>query len=535
MMSVDWSDAILLVIGFGIILYAYGVWEGGYFKRRGVKYVPFDYPIVGNFLKVLTRKEHLMDVVYRVYNAFPKEKYVGFMQVNRPFIMIRDLEIIKQTTIKDFDNFSSHNLNINEDFDPIIGRNLLFITGDHWKDMRATVSPTFTSSKLKNMISLVDDTANQIVEFYLKKMKDLIEVEMTDTLTRYTNDVIASTVFGLKVDSLDERDNEFYKIVLKSMDLTGIQLFKLIVHLSYPILLKMTGIKFLGQDLTDFFRNLVLGTMKNREKNGIVRHDMIQLLMEAWKGSLKYEPSQNDDNDAGFATAEESTIGRQTVKTKWSENDIVAQAVIFYIAGFETTTTLLSFAIHELTVNPDVQKKLQNEIDELIAEKGDMLNYMDLMKMKYLDMVVCEALRMWPPIPGTDRKCIRPYTFPPSNDSADKGYTMQAGEGILIPIYAIHRDARYFPEPHQFKPERFSNENKRNINPLSFIPFGVGPRNCIGSRYVLTVTKTVIFRLLSKFDLTMTEKTQNPIMISFKTIAVQPRDGVWVGLKPRNN
>lgn len=74
---------------------------------------------------------------------------------------------------------------------------------------------------------------------------------------------------------------------------------------------------------------------------------------------------------------------------EWTENDIVAQAVIFFIAGFETTKTLLSFAIHELTVNPDVQKRLQIEIDELIAEKGDALDYSDLMKMKYMDMVVC--------------------------------------------------------------------------------------------------------------------------------------------------
>ncbi|XP_077297741.1 cytochrome P450 9e2-like [Arctopsyche grandis] len=540
-MAFNWWDAFLLAIGFVVIFSAYGYWENGYFKRRGIKNIPFYFPIVGNTFQTLIGKEHFMDLIFKVYNAFPNEKYVGFMAVNEGIIMLKDLEIIKNVTIRNFENFPSHAANIDESFDPIIGRNLLFITGDEWKDMRATVSPAFTSSKLRKMMSLVDETGKQIVDFYSSKMSEsenkergLIEVEMGDVFSRYTNDVIASTVYGVTVNSLIERHNEFYNMGIKTYDLTGILLFKLIVYFSFPFLIRISGVQFLPKKLSDFFRNLVSGTMKYREENGITRPDMIQMLMEARKGSLKYDVSHNESNDAGFATVVESAIGKQTNKREWTENDIVAQALVFFIAGFETTKTLLTFAIHKLTVNPDIQKTLQIEIDELIAEKGDGLDYSNLMQMKYMDMVVCEALRKWPPVPVTDRKCIRSFNLPPPNNSSNKEFTIQAGEGILIPIHAIHHDPQYYPDPEKFDPERFSTENKTNINPLSFLPFGVGPRNCIGSRYALMITKSIIFQLLSKFDFVMTAKTQNLIKINSKSLTLIPKDGVWAGLKPRN-
>ncbi|XP_077296613.1 uncharacterized protein LOC143918549 [Arctopsyche grandis] len=541
-MGFNWWDAFLLAICFVVIFSAYGYWESGYYKRRGIKNLPFDFLIVGNVLKNLIGKEHLMDAIYKVYNAFPNEKYVGFVAANRGVIMLKDLEIIKKATIKDFENFPSHSTNIDASFDPILGRYLLFITGDEWKDMRATLSPAFTSSKLRNMISLVDETGKQIVDFISGKINEpdnkergLIEVEMGDVLSRYTNDVLASTVYGVTVNSLNERHNEFYNMGMKTYEVTGIQLLKLIVYFSFPFLIRISGVQYFKKKFSDFFRNLVLGTMKYREENGITRPDMIQMIMEARKGSLKYDVPHNESNDAGFATAVESAIGKQTNKREWTENDILAQAVLFFIAGYETTKTLLSFAIHELTVNPDVQKRLQIEIDELIAENGDAFDYSDLIKMKYMDMVVCEALRKWPPAPATDRKCIRSFNLPPPNNSTNKEFTIQAGEVVLIPIHAIHHDPQYYPDPEKFDPERFSTENKANINPLSFLPFGVGPRNCIGSRYALMITKCIIFRLLSKFDLVMTAKTQNPIEIKSNSVSLIPKNGIWAGLKPRND
>ncbi|XP_077297740.1 cytochrome P450 9e2-like [Arctopsyche grandis] len=541
-MSFNWWDALLLLTSFIVIFFAYGYWESGYFKRKGIKNVPFSFPLVGNLLNHSLAKEHFVESVLRVYRAFPKEKYVGFMQFNNGLIMIRDLETIKQIGIKDFESFPSHMMAIDESFDPIVGKTLIFIAGDEWKDMRATLSPTFTSFKLKNMISLVDQTAKQLIDFYFDKLNEpenkvrgFVEVEIAENLSKYTNDVAASTIFGMSINSLTEKHNEFFTMGLKLFEIKGLQLLKLVIYFGFPALIRITGVQYLQKQLKSFFRNLVLGSIKLREENKIVRHDMIQLLMEAWKGKLAYDDSQNEGHDAGFATVKESTIGKQIIQREWTEDDIVAQAVLYFLAGYETPRTTLSFAIHELTVNPEIQNKLQIEIDEFIAEKGDTLEYLDLMSMEYMDMVVCETLRKWSPVHATDRKCLKPCKLPPANDSTDEGYTVQAGEGIFIPIHAIHHDPQYFPDPEKFDPERFSNENKKNINPLAYLPFGIGPRNCVGSRYGLMIVKTIIFRLLSKFDLVMTAKTQNPVIIDNKLLTIQAKDGIWIGLQPRNN
>lgn len=141
-------------------------------------------------------------------------------------------------------------------------------------------------------------------------------------------------------------------------------------------------------------------------------------------------------------------------------------------------------------------------------------------------------MRKWPNALMTDRLCVKDYTIQPSNNN-EKEVHIVKGNVFWVPIYGLHRDPQYFPNPDRFDPERFSDENKSNINPYAYLPFGVGPRNCIGSRFALLEIKTLIFHLLANFEIVPVEKTDIPLKLSKKQFNLAAENGFWLGLKAR--
>ena len=128
-----------------------------------------------------------------------------------------------------------------------------------------------------------------------------------------------------------------------------------------------------------------------------------------------------------------------------------------------------------------------------------------------------------------DRICVNDFQF----DFEGKKFTIEKNVGIIVPIYGFHRDPKYFPDPHKFDPERFSEENRRNIDPDTYLPFGIGPRNCIGSRFALMELKTLLYYLLLNFKFEVTAKTQIPLKYAKNPIMLKSEKGVWLALKPR--
>lgn len=264
----------------------------------------------------------------------------------------------------------------------------------------------------------------------------------------------------------------------KSVQFGAVDLFRGLFIKQFPRFSKWLNIRFFDKEHVEFYRSLVLDTMKHRTVHGIVRPDMIQLLMEAKKGSLKSDQSEMTD---GFATVTESNENRSlgNAKRVWTDGDYTSQCFLFFLAGFETSSTLMCVAVHEMATNRDVQNRLIQEIDDVRRElNGNDLSYEILQKMQYLDMVVSETLRKWPPAVVTDRTCTKPYQL--VNESNGQKIQLNPGDDLWIPIIGLHRDPKYFPDPDRFDPERFSVENRDQIQPFTYIPFGVGPRNCIG-------------------------------------------------------
>lgn len=246
-----------------------------------------------------------------------------------------------------------------------------------------------------------------------------------------------------------------------------------------PEIARLLKIRVTDKSIEKSFRQMIIDTMCVRKEKNIFRPDMINMMMQVRDGTLSSGEVKTGQNE-GFATVEDFDVGKPITKNAWSDDEIVANCFIFFVAGFDTSSTLLTFTAYELAINQDIQQKLYEECAEMNKKLGGKrCNYDALQMMKYLDQVICEALRKWPPAIQMDRLCVKDYTL----DAGD-GKQIQMGKGsyLIFPAYAFHHDPKYFPDPETFDPERFNDENKNKIIP-TYTPFGMGPRNCIGKLF----------------------------------------------------
>ncbi|XP_017776436.1 PREDICTED: cytochrome P450 9e2-like [Nicrophorus vespilloides] len=503
-----------------------------YWADKGVKQKKVF--LLYELFKVIYMKKPFAEFIQDSYNEFPNSRYSGGFQFYRPVLVLRDSELIKQITVKDFDHFTDHMNFIPEGTEPLWTSNLFALKGDKWRDMRATLSPAFTGSKMRAMFVLMSECAQEVSKHFENHPEESKSIEMKDLFTRYTNDVIATCAFGVTCNSIKHRNNEFYLMGKLATNFMGFwKNLKLILYIMMPKLFKVIGISFFDKKVSTFFRRIVKDTIKMREENNITRPDMIHLLMEARKGRFNYEET-SAVQETGFATVEESEVGMNAKKQKdaITDDDITAQALIFFFAGFESVATLMVLMAYELALNPDIQDRLQKEIDSVLEVYDGNITYEAINKMKYLDMVTSETLRKWPIAIGMDRVCVKPYTIQ-AVLSDEKPVTLKVGDVISVPVYGIHRDPKYYPNPEKFDPERFNDENKMNIQSYMYLPFGSGPRNCIGSRFALLETKVVLVSLLTKFNIVVTEKSEIPLKLSKTGFNFNSKNGFWFGLKRR--
>jgi len=200
--------------------------------------------------------------------------------------------------------------------------------------------------------------------------------------------------------------------------------------------------------------------------------------------------------------------------------EIAAQVFVFFVAGFETSATTASFALYELALNPEVQDTLRNEIDQVLAKHGGKATYEALAEMNYLTQTIDETLRKYPPFPTLSRKCTKTYTLPGTD------IKIEPETSVIVPVLGIHRDPEIYPDPMKFDPERFTPENKASRHHFSYLPFGEGPRNCIASRFGMMQTRLGLVTLLSKYEVSVSEKT--PILIEYvpKAIVLAVKGGL---------
>ncbi|XP_032682974.1 cytochrome P450 9e2-like [Odontomachus brunneus] len=479
-----------------------------YWKKRGVPYIRA-IPALGITWKMFSRRMNLSEYIKFNYEYAPDAKYIGLMDMATPLVFIRDPELIRDVMVKDFEHFTDHQTFANEDIDPLFGKNVFSLRGNRWKEMRNTLSPSFTASKMKVMFELVSKCSREFSEYLADHPEECSSVDTKEIFRRYTTDVIATSAFGINVNSMKDRDNEFFTRGVDSTQLFNSFSFmlKFMLFRMSPRLMKALGMNFFPPATSQFFKKIVAETIKTREEQGIIRPDMIHLLMQA-------------------RNKESLSVHDMTL------DDIVSQAFIFFLAGFDTSSQLMCFIAHELAVNRDIQDRLYEEVEKHFAEGNGEISYELVSKMVYMDMVVSETLRKYPPVVMIDRLCVKSYELPPPNPGG-KSLIVEPNNVLWAPVYALHCDPKYFPNPNKFDPERFSDENKDNIVPYTYMPFGHGPRKCIGNRFALMETKLLIAHLLHKFVFKATEKTIYPVVFDKKQFNLQPEGGFWIALEKR--
>lgn len=252
----------------------------------------------------------------------------GRFDLRRPGYIQRDPDMIKQIAVKDFDHFEDHQSVMNEEVDKITACSLFLLKGAKWRDMRATLSPAFTGNKMRQMFELISECAEDYVKHFQSEAASgkKIDIELKEMFSRYANDVIATCAFGIQVNSLADPDNEFRTNGKKVLQFSvGFTILKMIFMYFFPKIAKKMGLKLLDKQVRSSFKSIILDTMDVRKRDNIYRPDMIHLLMQAREGSLKIESEEKSIEVDGFATVEESDVGKRAENRVWDGEEIVAQ------------------------------------------------------------------------------------------------------------------------------------------------------------------------------------------------------------------
>lgn len=202
-----------------------------------------------------------------------------------------------------------------------------------------------------------------------------------------------------------------------------------------------------------------------------------------------------------------------------SDDLIRDQMLTMLIAGHDTSTALLSWTLYLLGHHPDTMAIVRDEVDRQVGQRPPTVE--DVGQLRYLDQVIKEALRLYPPIHVGNRLAPR--------DLQVEGYVVPADTRVMYSIYLTHRDEAQWPEPLRFKPERFDRSQHHGRPALSYVPFGGGPRNCIGATFAQVEAKVVLARILQGFDLELLSKNVRPYMGA----TLEPRPGVVMRLARR--
>ncbi|PSN51922.1 Cytochrome P450 6k1 [Blattella germanica] len=189
----------------------------------------------------------------------------------------------------------------------------------------------------------------------------------------------------------------------------------------------------------------------------------------------------------------------------------------------------MSFTLYQLALNPDIQKRLSSEIREVIQKNNNEVTYEVMQKMKYLDMAVNETLRLYPILPFLDRKCLSDYDIPAPSGKGT--VTIPAGTAVYIPLIGIQYDPEYFPDPEKYDPERFTEENKQSRPAYTHMPFGEGPRMCIGSRFAFMQTKSGLIHILSRYEVSPCKDTPIPLILDKRSFLLSTTTGIPLTFK----
>ena len=431
----------------------------GYWDKLGVPNVPPKFPF-GSMN--IAEGEHLDRKLEILHKQFKDEKFFGLYMFSKPFLNISDPELLKLIQVKDFDHFVDRTspaqnrlLFSGGDLNKIWLRQLTSLTGDEWKEVRAAFSPIFTSGKMKNMMKFIQHVSGELVNEFDKHAKAGEEFEVKNVFNKFSMNALASAAFGLDAQSFSNEKSLFVKHAARAFANTGwdkLNLFLRIIPGVVP-LIEFFGLNTQAPEATKFFRDVIMQSIKLRRQTGDRKNDLIDLMLDAMK-----DDDLEKDDDVEEEHEKEMKLTHKR-KKQLDELDIVATALVILVAGYDTTAIALSYTAYELANHPDIQEKLQEEIDQAYQDARDGFpDYNVIMNLPYLDMVLFESLRYNPPVGANWRAVEKDWKLPNTN------IVLKKGDILTYNARYLHRLPEHWSHPDQFYPEHFSKEEKSKRN-----------------------------------------------------------------------
>ncbi|XP_060779652.1 thromboxane-A synthase [Neoarius graeffei] len=523
------SVSLSLFLLFLILLGWYSISPYSVLQRCGIRH-PKPAPFMGNLLLFRHGFFKAQRDLVKQYG-----RICGYYLARQPVVVIADPDMLRQVMVKEFHNFPNR-MRLRMATKPMTD-SLLMLRDEQWKRVRSILTPSFSTAKMKQMVPLI----HEATETLLNNLKVYAESGESFDIYRcfgcFTMDVIASVAFGMHVDSQNNPSNPFVHYASKFFAFSFFRPIMFILMM-FPFLIGPFGALMRDKgrnEMNRFFTTCIQKLIKQRDElpPSQRRRDFLQLMLDVRSSkecvSLDHFDVVSQADEEVVADEKTESIHesgkRSQQKRMMMEDEIIGQAYIFLLAGYETSSNTLAFVCYLLAIHPDCQKKIQRELDDFFS-RHDSVDYTNVQELRYLDMVVCEALRMYPPafrfMRIVERDCVV------NNQSLPKGATLEIAAGSL------HYDPEHWHEPEKFIPERFTPEAKASRHPFVYLPFGAGPRSCVGMRLAQLEIRMALVNIFKTFSVEACEDTEVPLALKSHT-TLGPKNGVFVKITKREN
>ncbi|XP_064613115.1 cytochrome P450 3A8-like [Liolophura sinensis] len=508
---VSWVPAWLgYLIAFILLIYLYGVWP---YLTSQIR-LPGPKPTVffGNLIEVYKH-----GVIPTDMSNLKKYGRVYMSWTGRiPTIYVSDPDLVKQICVKEFQNFP--NRAIHAPLSPLQRSMITSLKDDHWKFVRSVLSPAFSSGKMRKMVPLIQICIDRLIENLGDLVKKQRSIDIKPVMEGLTMEVIGAVGFGIETNVQNDLNDRFLIMARRVFQVNSLTKIPVILTLFFPFMrpifeaLNMTAD---SGEVMDFFAKMVKHTIQERRQQPSPRKDLLQVILDSSVDDLKETVA---DRDVDVDALKMDGVKRKTLTDK----EVIAQSLVFLLAGFESTATAVSHLLYSLAIYPECQDKLVEEIDE--ALKGGAPTYDNVMKLPYLEKCLCEAQRLYPAIRGNSRMSREAITI--------NGIYIPANTSVMLMGYALQHDETYWPDPEKFDPERWSPEQKAARHPYVSIPFGAGPRNCVGMRLAQLEAKMSVVAMLQRFRFIRAPDTEVPLKMK-KGSFLLPENGIRLRIESR--
>ncbi|XP_032378719.1 thromboxane-A synthase [Etheostoma spectabile] len=521
----------LFVIFLGL-LYWYSIYPFSVLSRCGIAH-PKPIPFLGNLLMFRQGFLKPLNELIKTHG-----RVCGYYLGRRPVVVIADPDMLRQVMVRDFSSFPNR-MTIRFASKPMTDC-LLMLRNERWKRVRSILTPSFSSAKMKEMVPLINTATDALMSNLNVSAESGQAFDIHRCFGCFTMDVIASVAFATQVDSQNNQDDPF---VQHAQMFFSFSFFRpiMLFFLAFPFIMaplaRLIPNKRRDQ-MNQFFIQCIQRIIKQREEQPPEqrRRDFLQLMLDARSSkecvSLEdFDTAKLDPRNQIQAASDpddhphpEEPPSRRPQKKMMTEDEVVGQAFVFLLAGYETSSSTLAFTCYLLAIHPECQRKVQEEVDDFFT-RHESPDYTNVQELKYLDMVISEALRLYPPgfrfARDIDQDCVL------------NGQRLPKGATLEIPAGFLHYDPEHWPEPESFIPERFTPEAKANRHPFVYLPFGAGPRNCVGMRLAQLEIKMALVRLFRRFSIVACSETKVPLELKSSS-TLGPKNGIFVKIQRRD-